>query len=150
MAIAHSTSKRGLKRTYIGTSSAVTGRMVRVTWTDASVVKMTARKEFQMTLSLVSKIQSHYRVESRQETITVPMGATMHLVRSGFEDYYYIVVLANDACTCAAGRVKQMCKHQKAAYQYELMQEETRVKVPVRIGEICGAEEVPPDLQKVA
>ncbi|MBA2285864.1 MAG: hypothetical protein H0W02_10295 [Ktedonobacteraceae bacterium] len=97
--------KTTLKRTDIGLSSAQVALMVKIDWTDAPVVKISARQQFSMTASRVAVLRDAYTVLA-DTAITVAEHSLLLFVRSGLPGYYYIVsvntLTSRFACTCPA------------------------------------------------
>ncbi len=128
-------NKTPLKRTNIGLSSAQIALMVKIEWTDAPVVKISARQQFTMTACRVAVLRDAYTVLT-DTTITVAEHSMLLFVKSGLAGYYYIVSVntlsSRFACTCPAARSTRRqdrnglgcyCHHIEAAQNFLIARE---------------------------
>jgi len=113
--VAHSTSKRSLKIQKLGPSSEQQALMVRIDWTKSQVVKISAREDFKMPTVTMWVRKDGYQVISTQD-VSVLKGMTLYFVASNEQGWYYLLKwsesLNKHACTCPAGRIRHVCRHQ--------------------------------------
>jgi hypothetical protein len=100
--------------------------MVKIDWTDAQVVKITARRDF--TMSGVTMDTKNRTIVGACE-VTVLEGTELHFAKSSMDGWYYVVRGA--ACTCPAHKA---CKHQTRVNNYRngIWHHETVKPAPVQ------------------
>lgn len=129
----HSASKRSLRVTNIGPSASITAFMVRIDWTSAPIVKITARQEF----LLVGKMVSRERHMVADYQVLIPAGKTLFFVESQeLAGWYYV----SDAvgCSCPGHRRWGHCDHAKVAQKFAA-QPRTRQTIEVSQPELTPA-----------
>lgn len=109
--VAHSS----LKVRQLGPSSEQQALMVRIDWTTAQVVTITARNDFRMPTVTMWVRKNGYKIISKQD-IPVHTGTTFYFVASQEQGWYYLLMWSESrqqyACTCPSGRIRHTCKHQ--------------------------------------
>jgi hypothetical protein len=111
-----SIKKTSIGRTPVTPSSEVCALVVRIGWTDAPVVTITARKQFDLSAVTIDT-RNGARV-STEIIVRVPVDTVVYFVKSSFPGFYYIShVNASGVATCTCGHYQNLknCKHQPLA-----------------------------------
>ncbi len=99
-------------------STSVQALMVKIDWTNATVVKIQARRDFTLQASTVAIIRGEYSV-LRAAPASISAGMILYFVASdGFPGWYYLCIptVAGDIiCTCPqCSKQHNTCKHSEA------------------------------------
>jgi len=112
-----SASRRSLKATHdLGSSKSNQSLMVKIDWTTAPVVKMTANKDFKLE---AITMDTYRREIVATPSVKVLAGTELYFVKSSIDGFYYIArVSAHVSCTCPMHNARHACKHQELVTQF--------------------------------
>ncbi len=112
------TTRTTLRRTNIGHSKSVEALMVHITWTDAKVVRIEARKDFTLAAHTVKVLHNEYSVLA-DVPVNVKTGQVLYFVESkDFHGWYYVLTYngVSFSCSCPHNyHFHKTCEHQQHA-----------------------------------
>src|SRR6266567_8919342 len=129
---------RTLRRTNIGHSKSVEALMVRIDWTDAKVVRISANKDFTLQGATVKVLRGEYAVLT-DAPVHVKAGQVLYFCESdGFPGWYYVLTYQEArfafTCTCPKNyHFHKQCDHEYHALTFVGSRYSRRVEIEHKI-----------------
>lgn len=112
-------SVKSAGRTPVTPSKTVYSLMVRIDWTTAKTVTITALEDFDMPAHTIDTRTGLVATDKTGKvtgnvSVKVLAGTTLHFVRSSFDGLYYVGRMSHEVATCTCGHYQNRheCKHQ--------------------------------------